>query len=156
MINSTNSTAMQDRKYNAATRHVHSVEALVIESLSNAEKTRKEYELTQEIAVKQQYTRSLIKSLFSCKSQLEVDRVIVVAEKSSESFEYEWGTKVDFHARIRNAELQVRDLLGKGYDLSTINPDKTAFVVSSRDCSALVDSWGHLADRLMKGFVLKL
>lgn len=156
MNNSINSTAMQDSKKSKSIKAKHSVEDIVINALTQVDHARKQQAWSEELEVKQHVTRVLIKKLFSCASQNDVDRVIVEATKSTESFMYEWGHEVDFHARIRNAELQIRALLEKGYNVSSINPTKVPFPVMSKDCVALVDSWGHMADRLLKGFALKI
>lgn len=156
MNNSINSTAMQDSKKSRSIKHKHSVEDIIINALDTVTKARIEQEWSEELEVKQQITRILVKKLFTCSTQADVDRVIVEAQRSTESFMYEWGHEVDFHVRIRNAELQVRALLEKGYDVSSINPTKVPFPVMSKDCVALVDSWGHMADRLLKGFALKI
>lgn len=147
-----NSTAQTNARESHAITLQHQVEM----ALLNIGKARAEREHSVSLEEKQKRTRSLIKDLFACKSQEQVDRVVVIAGLCSDSFLYEYGEEVDFKARIRNGELQVRDLISNGYDLSQINPDKCAFVVHTRDCSSLVDSWGHLSDRLMKGFALKL
>jgi hypothetical protein len=151
-----NSNALTNRRETNAVKARHSVEDIVINALTQVDHARKEQAWSEELEVKQQITRILVKKLFSCASQNDVDRVIVEATKSTESFMYEWGHDVDFHARIRNAELQVRALLEKGYNVSSINPTKVPFPVMSKDCVALVDSWGHMADRLLKGFALKI
>lgn len=147
-----NSNAQTNAKESHAVTLRHQVEM----ALLNVGKARAERAFSEELEDKQKITRSLIKDLFSCKSQEQVDRVVVMAQKCSDSFMYEWGKEVDFHARIRNGELQVRALIDAGYDLSQLNPTKCAFPVYSRDCTSLVDSWGHLADKLIKGFALKV
>ena len=128
------------------------VEALIINNLEKREYDRKVNAWSEEVEAKQALTRILIKNLFSCSTQEQVDRVIVEADKTTDSFSYEWGAGTDFHLRIRNAELQVRDYISKGIDLKKVNPKTRAVVVTSRDTTALADSWGHLADRLIKGF----
>jgi hypothetical protein len=128
------------------------VETMIINTLEKRENDRKANAWSEEIEQRHALTRVLIKNLFSCSSQEQVDRVIIEADKTTESYAFEWGGGVDFHLRIRNAELQVRDYISKGIDLKKVNPKTRAVVVTSKDTTALADSWGHLADRLIKGF----
>jgi hypothetical protein len=128
------------------------VETLIISVLEKKEQMRKNEAWSEELEQKQSLTRVFIKNLFNCSSQEQVDKVIAEADKTTESFAFEWGAGTDFHTRIRNAELQVRDYISKGIDLKKINPKTRAVVVMVKDTTALIDSWGHLADKLMKGF----
>ena len=105
-------------------------------------------------------TRILIKKLFKCTTQDEVDQIIHEANANTESYfaeygEDEKGTKVDFAMRVRNAELQVRDLISSG-KMQAINPDKATVTVIRNSSAALVDSWGHLAAYMMKGYEVKI
>jgi hypothetical protein len=149
-------TVSKDVKTSKAVKQVHSVEKLIAEKLEQKENLRKKVIDTVEMKERQEVTRGLVKKLFQCTSHEQIDAVIYEADVHTIAHAYEYGGTTDFALRIQNAERQVRKLIDAGYDLSRINPVKEAFPVYSRDCISLVDSWGHLADKLMKGFALKL
>lgn len=101
-------------------------------------------------------TRILVKRLFSCKDQESVDRVVKSALDQNVEFEEAYQQNPRFELRIRNAEIQVRHFLEAGYDLKKVNPVMNCIRLETIFSKTTVSSWGHLADRLLKGYKVLL
>lgn len=125
------------------------VEKLVINRLERISEKR----LEEVVETIHHLTRLLVKDLFNCKTIDQVDKVIERSLKCNDSIEDECGVNPGFQWRIRNAELQVRDLIENGKTID-INPQKAAIIVknSRKGITASLCSWGHLADYLLKGY----
>lgn len=100
-------------------------------------------------------TRNLIKFLFSCKTQDQVNKVVQSAVRATKIYQEQFNLfDVDFHARIRNAERQVRERIVTR-SMGNINPEETAItLIGTHQERESVDRWGRLADLLLKGYKL--
>lgn len=101
-------------------------------------------------------TRVFVKRLFSCKDQASVDAVMADAETESDVYFEQFGEDPHYELRIRNAEVQVRKFIEAGIDLRKVNPTVACVRMESISAKTTVDSWGHLADRLLKGYEVRI
>lgn len=148
---------VKNTKASNAVKNVHSVENLIIAQLDKVQKARQEVTNEEMNTARQHLTRIFVKRLFSCSTLEQVDGIIEDAERASDSFNEEFGdSKTRFEYRIRNAELQVRNLIKSGVNLKELNPDKSPIVCTYGHSIALADSWGHLADKFMKGYKVEV
>lgn len=148
------STVVANKKSSKVAKNPRPVEDKVI-----VNETKKESEVLipafgndEKITELHHKTRIFVKRLFSAKNQEDVDRIVADAVEESGKFEEDFGENPHYEFRIRNAEIQVRRHLEAGYDLSKVNPVVSCVVLETLHSTTTVDSWGHLADRLLKGY----
>lgn len=149
------SNVIANKRKSNSIKNARAIEDLVIE-ICEHHKTEALSAKEKEFNLQKMYkTRLLTRDLFRCTNQEEIDRVVVKADQYSKDILQEFGEDPLLRYRIRNCELQVRELV-KTHNLKSVNPDYKPIKVVSNDGVVLVDSWGHLAKWICKGYQVVL
>lgn len=148
------STVNQCKKSsNAALNARMSVESLVLNCLQAAQESREKEVNPTASSQKFFMTRMLVQDLFTCTKESHVDAVVRRAQKANEEFLDEFGFSPNYPLRIRNAELQIREMIQNGC-MHKVDPRVKAIALVRGKSAVVVNSWGHLAKVLLDGYVL--
>ena len=154
-IRMTINTVTKDARMSKIGRKPRPVEDQVVDR-ENARETVLQEQPDEKRTQLHQTTRTLGKALFRCTCQEDVNKVVESANKCNISFFEMWGENPRFELRIRHLEGQIREMLDRKIDFSSIDPCKVAVRVHTIQSVAIVDSWGHLVDKALKGYKLSI
>lgn len=146
-------TSVKNARTSRIASNMRPVAQLVEDRLTLTAEDRRQREIVQ---ATHNITRKLVKLLFSQISQSGIDHVVGLAHEAQVATKLELGVDVNFALRIRNAEIQARELLTS----RVVNPEAHSVVMELKSgeeviASELVDSWGKFAGALLKGYSIR-